>query len=150
MQLEGNIKFGLDPLTLADFSDEVSSLVITTTINTTTRPPTFASARPQQKKGSLSDTVAVNFFQEESDATGLWLLIWDAQRDDDTDTGGREPGEIYFSATFKPGLADPDTNPQFEGWLLPTALNTGGTPSEYKQQNQTWPARELTKVSDGS
>lgn len=150
MQLEGNIKFGLGPNSLSDFSDEVSSLVLTSTINTTTKPPTFASAKPEQKKGSISDAAAINFFQEESDATGLWLLVWGAQRDDDTDTDGRAPGEIYFSATFKDGAADPDTNPQFEGWLLPTALNTGGTVSEWKQQNQTWPVRDLTKVDDES
>jgi hypothetical protein len=150
MQLEGNIMFGLGPSALVDYSDEVSSLVITSTINTTTRPPTFANAKPEQKKGSISDVAAVNFFQEESDAAGLWLLVWDAQRDDDTVTDGRDPGEIYFSATFKPGDADPDTNPQFEGWLLPTALNTGGTVSEWKQQNQSWPVRDLTKVADGS
>lgn len=150
MQLEGNIRFGLTPSALADFSDEVSSLVITSTINTTTRPPTFGNARPEQRKGSLSDAVAINFFQEESDPTSLWLLIWQAQRDDDTVTDGRAPGEVYFSATYKPGAADPDTNPQFEGWLLPTALATGGTVSEWKQQNQTWSARELIKVGDES
>jgi hypothetical protein len=149
MQLEGNIKFGLDPSSLEDFSDEVSSLLITTTINTTTRPATFANASPENRKGSLSDAVAVNFFQEESDPSGLWLLVWQAQRDDETDTDGRAPGELYFSATFKPGPADPSTNPQFEGWLLPTALATGGTVAEWKQQSQTWSARELIKV-DGS
>lgn len=150
MQLEGNIRFGLTPTALADFSDEVSSLMITTTINTSTRPPTFAAARPENRKASISDTVAVNFFHEESDPTSLWLLVWQAQRDDDTLDEGRQPGEIYFSATFKPGPADPDTNPQFEGWLLPTANNTGGTVSEWKQQNQTWSARELIKVGDES
>lgn len=150
MQLEGNIRFGLSPSALTDFSDEVSSLTINTTINTTTRPPTFGNARPEERKGSLSDAVAVNFFNDESDPTSLWLLVWEAQRDDTTDTGGREPGEIYFSATFKPGAADPDTNPQFEGWLLPTALATGGTVSEWKQQNQTWPGRSIVKVGEES
>lgn len=150
MQLEGNIRFGLAPTTLADFSDEVSSLMITTTINTTTKPPTFASARPEQRKGSLSDAVAVNFFHEESETTGLWLLVWNAQRDDTTDAEGRQPGELYFAASFKPGDVDPDTNPEFRGWLLPTAHATGGTVAEWKQQNQTWQARELVKVDAGS
>lgn len=150
MQLEGNIRFGLSAASLTGYSDEVSSLVITTTINTTTRPPTFGNARPEDRKGSLSDAVAVNFFQEESDPASLWLLVWEAQRDDTTTTGGRSPGELYFSATFKPGTADPDTNPQFEGWLLPTALDTGGTVAEWKQQGQTWSARELIKVGDES
>lgn len=144
MQLEGNIQFGLAPDALTDFSGDISSLTINTTMQTTTRPKTFESAREEQRKSGLTDAVGINFFNDERDPLGFWLLCWEAQRDDSEDDG-RKPGELYFSATYSTETPDPETNPTFTGWVLVSDLTTGGTVGEWKQQNKTWPAREVTK-----
>lgn len=144
MQLEGNIQFGLAPDALEDFSGEISSLVLNTVIQKTTRPKTFASAVEESRKSGLAYSMRINFFNEETDPLSFWLMCWDAQRDDSTDDG-RQPGELYFSANYTTGPADPETNPTFTGWVLIEGLDTGGTVGEWKQQNQTWSAREVTK-----
>jgi len=145
MQLEGNIQFGLSPDTLTDFSGDISSLVLNTTVQTTTRPKTFASAVEEKRKSGLVYSMRINFFNDELDPLSFWLMCWDAQRDDSTDDG-RQPGELYFSATYTTDAPDPETNPEFTGWVLVEGLDTGGTVGEWKQQNQTWSAREVTKA----
>lgn len=149
MQLEGNIQFGMSPDTLVDYSDDISALTLNTQVQTTTKPKTFASAREEQRKSGLVDAVTINFFNDERDPMGFWLACWDAQRDDTT-ADGRQPGELYFSATYTPDPPDPDTNPTFTGWVLVGDLDTGGTVGEWKQQSKTWPARSVTKPGDES
>ena len=144
MQLEGNIQFGLTEATLEDFSGDVSSLTINTVMQKTTRPKTFASAREESRKSGLVDRVGINFFNDERDPLGFWLLCWEAQRDDSTDDD-RQPGELFFSATYSTDPVNPSTNPRFTGWVLVEDLTTGGTVGEWKQQNKTWDAREVTK-----
>lgn len=144
MQLEGNIQFGLAPDDLNDYSGDISSLTLNTVIQTTAKPKTFALAVEEQRKSGLTYSIGINFFNDERDPLGFWLACWDAQRDDTTEDG-RQPGELYFSATYSTDEPDPDTNPTFTGWVLVSDLTTGGTVGEWKQQNKTWPAREVTK-----
>jgi len=141
MQLEGNIKFGVDPDTLIDYSDEISSLMINYSRNPVTVPATFGNAKERERAGSGKDQVTINFFHDESDAAGFWAECWDAAHS--------ESGELYFTATFKPGPVAPD-NPQFEGWVTVLDLDTGGTVGEWKQQSKTWPARDVARVDSES
>jgi hypothetical protein len=151
MQLEGNIQFGLSPDSLTDYSDEISSLTLNTQTQTTSRPKTFASAREEQRKSGLVDSVGINFFNDERDPLGFWLLCWDAQRDD-SQASGREPGELYFSAQYytEEQVGVGQENPTFTGWVLVGDLDTGGTVGEWKQQSKTWPAREVDHDGGGS
>lgn len=143
IQLEGSIKFSTldaegdpDPLTLAEYGDEISSLVIKRTRLAVTKPPTFANAQQIMRAGAKEDSLTINFFGDETVASKFWTLVWTA-----TETS---PCELYFEATWKTGSVSAD-NPKFSGIALITDLDIGGTVNEYKQQSKTWPARALLR-----
>lgn len=135
IQLEGEIKFGTDPNDLTDYSDEVSSLVLTTTRAQVERPATYGVPRTEQRLGARSDMVTLNFFSDESVPDGLWAEFYAAATTTDS-------GEVYFSAKFADGPTSA-TNPLFTGILAIAEMDTGTTVGEWKQQSKTYPARSV-------
>lgn len=155
-QLRGHIRFGFHPGVLTDRDAEFHSLVINTQLQTATRPKTYAQPEEQQLKSGTTHSLTLNFSTAEHDPTGFWSDVWDAQTDDLGDLAaaaeeaGRRPGELYFTARYQPGPADPDTNPEFGGWVLCSDLDTGQTVGETKGQQKTWPARDVVKLGTES
>lgn len=143
-QLEGNIKFGLGPGSLTDYSDEVAKLEIFQDLQTTVKPKTFADATEQQSKSGYTQQVGITYLINEAAATRFSRFVFAAQLNDST-AAGRRPGEIYFEATMTTDAPDPDTNPTWSGWLLPSSVKVaGGTVGNYKTHDATWPARGIT------
>lgn len=139
IQLAGNLQLGPDVPGLANYSDQISSLVLNRRRPGVTRPATFGDPTTQQRPGADEYQVTINFFHDEGDANSFWAEAWAAM---DTATG-----ELYFEGTFGPGAANPATNPKFTGWIQLVDLDTGGTVGEWKQQSKTFPARNVTKVA---
>jgi hypothetical protein len=142
-QLEGNIHFTtVDPTTglieddgWVDFSEEVSSLVFKSARDSIAKPASFANARKVTKSGALEYSCVINLMHDESDSLGLHKFLWDAI----------EAGlEVGARASFKPGAVSA-TNPGFTGILAIVGLDTGGTVNEWKQQGQTYPARDVER-----
>jgi|SRR5690606_25765237 len=146
-QLKGHIRFGMSPDSLTDYSGEIAQLTLNQQLQTTTRPKTFADPSEQQRKSGEVDSVTIQFFHDEAEAAGFWRAVWQARKDDTTTANGRKPGELYFAARFKPGPADPVTNPEFGGWVLCSDLDTGGVVGEFKNQTKTWPARDVVELT---
>lgn len=142
-QLEGNIKFGLGPGSLVDYSDEIAKLEILQDLQTTPTTKTFAKASEEQSKSGSTQSVGITYLVNEDAATRFARIVFNAQLNDST-TGGRKPGELYFTATMKPGPPDPVTNPQWSGWVLPSSAKaSGGTVGQEKTHDATWPGRGI-------
>lgn len=147
MQLKGNIKFGPSPTDLTDFDDEIAALTLTFDVATQTRRATFGNPKTSERFGTESASMAVDFDYDESMPLGLQRLVLDSrlhQRDTYT---GREKGELWFEGTFRDGPPDAILNPKWGGWVLPTSIDVGGTVGSNKEQNKTWPCRDVVEMT---
>lgn len=124
IQLEGPITLGGN-----DYSDEISSFVINDTRNTVTVPGTFGDATEVDRAGAHKWSATITFHSDLA-AASVWAELLDAML---TDTA-----ELGFTARFKSGPVSGD-NQEVSGTLLVTALDTGGTVNELRQQTQTYP-----------
>jgi hypothetical protein len=135
IQLEGTIKIGPTG-SLVDYSAAITSLTITKTRQLVTRPATFADARETQHAGPESDTITINFLNDEA-ASGFWVELWDAINTDSA--------ELDFDALYKPGAVGA-SNPRYTGRFVVAQLDQGGDVGALAQQRQTYPVLSLTRA----
>jgi hypothetical protein len=135
VQLNGVIRIGPVSGTLVDYSADISALVINTKIETVQRPPTYGNPNKEARKGSIEDQVTLVFNADESPATGLWAVLYDAARNSAT-------GELAFDAVYKSGSVSA-SNPRFTGILLVSDIDTGTPVNEWKAQSKSFPARNI-------
>ena len=134
IQLEG-------PVTInsTDYSDYITSLVITRRRETTNKPATFGNSRSSQKAGSIVEEVTINFLNGIA-ASEVWAELWDAI---DTDTA-----ELTFSARLDDAVIGTD-NPSFSGTMVVTGVSVGGDVGIQNQQRWTFPVTDagITKAT---
>lgn len=133
LQLEGTILLGG-----VDYSDEITSLLITRRRNLVARPATFGNSRETQKAGTLTEELTINFINGTAAAL-VWAELWDAI---DTDSA-----ELTFSGTLTDAAIGAD-NPAFTGTCIVTGVSVGGQVGQYNQQTWTFPITEAGIVRD--
>lgn len=138
VQLKGNLMLCEEGGTLTDYSDAVSSMVISRSRNSVTEPATLSSGRESEKAGTLTETLTINFFSDMA-AASVWAVLYDVL---DTDSS-----EIDFQGTFDDGALSAD-NPSFTGVATLMSLDTGADVGTLRQQSITLPitAAGITKA----
>lgn len=125
IQLGGNLMLGTVP---ADYSDYISSMVITTSREAITRPPTLGKPVRSNAAGAPEYQLKLTFHSSLA-AASLWAELWD--------TVESANGEIAFSGNLEEGVTGPD-NPEFSGTITVMSLDTGADVGKLRQQSQTY------------
>lgn len=132
IQLEGTILFGEDETTPppVDVSADVYRVTIQERRETSTRRPTYGNATRTERAGAASNQAVVAFVQDLDPTTSP---AWDEA----TKAIRRDDARMYLSATKKPGAVSA-SNPRYHGYVVVTAVDTGGEVGSELEQEQTW------------
>lgn len=139
--LQPDVEFGLHPSSLEDVGCEVRSIRIIQSVRTAAVPITPDQPVEEYRKVAVSHMVEIEFRNVVS--VKLQQLAWSALANDSTTTGGRRPGEMYFTAVMYPGAVG-SSNPKYGGWVIPVNVTVGGPVGRLDEQTQRWQARGIT------
>jgi hypothetical protein len=139
IQLKGSLKLAPTGDTLVDYSNNISSLVISRNRNSVTQPATLGTGREETKAGTLSESLTINFFSSTA-AASVWAVLYDIMDDD--------ASEVDFEGLLN-NAAEGTDNPKFAGTAVLLDLETGADVGTLRQQSITLPitADGITKTT---
>lgn len=131
--LTGNIKIGADELSAVDVADAVTSVKFNGARAVVAIPATLATGEEGRQAGSATYEVEIGYLSDDSSATSLNMILWDA-----LDPIENPTGELYVEATLRPGAVSA-SNPKWSGRFIVTGSAFGGEVGAVATDSQTFP-----------